>query len=157
MALDACYLTYLTQEIGEATAGARVEKIYQPAKDELILHLRAPGARFRLLFCCTPGCARITLTEKDAENPAQPPLYCMVLRKHLIGARLERVYMPAFERAVFLEFTAKNDFFEPVKKYLIFEILGRTSNLMLIDENQRIIEAIRHIDLASGGRPVALY
>ncbi len=154
MSLDACYLTYLTQEIGEATAGARVEKIYQPAKDELILHLRAPGARFRLLFCCTPGCARMTLTEKDAENPAQPPLYCMVLRKHLIGARLERVYMPAFERAVFLEFTAKNDFFEPVKKYLIFEILGRTSNLMLIDENQRIIEAIRHIDLASGGRQV---
>ena len=115
MALDACFLSLLAKEIDEAVQGARVEKLYQPAKDEIILHLRAPGVRARLLFCCAPNCARITLTEKDAENPAQPPLFCMVLRKHLIGARLERVWMPQFERAIFAEFLGKNDFFEPVK------------------------------------------
>ena len=153
MALDACFLSYLTREIDAATAGARVEKLYQPGKDEIILTLRAPGIRARLLLCCSPNCARITLTEKEAENPAQPPLFCMVLRKHLIGAKLERVYLPQFERAVFLEFTGKNDFFEPVKKYLILEILGRTANLILTDEAGKIIDCIRRIDLtAAGGR-----
>ncbi len=155
MALDACYLSFLSKEIDQTVAGARVEKLYQPAKDEIILHLRAPGMRTRLLLCCAPNCARITLTRKDAENPAQPPLFCMVLRKHLMGARLERVWMPQFERAIFLEFTAKNDFFEPVQKYLVLEILGRTANLMLLDETHKIIEAIRHIDLtAQNGRQV---
>lgn len=150
MALDACFMTHLTREIHETVAEARVEKVYQPGKDEIILNLRAPNLRAKLLFCCTPNCARITLTEQEAENPAQPPLFCMVLRKHLIGARLERVYMPEFERAVFVEFTGKNDFFEPVKKYLVLEILGRTSNLVLMDENQKIIECIRHVDITAG-------
>lgn len=147
MALDACYLTYLTNEINQTVAGARVEKVYQPGKDEIMLNLRSPTVRTKLLFCCTPNYARITLTQKDAEMPAQPPLFCMVLRKHLTGAKIERVYMPAFERAVYVEFLGKNDFFEPVKKYLVLEILGRTSNLLLIDEDQKIIEAIRHVDL----------
>jgi predicted ribosome quality control (RQC) complex YloA/Tae2 family protein len=155
MALDACFLTFLTKEINDTVAGARVEKLYQPGKDEIILHLRAPGIRARLLFCCTPNCARITLTKKEAENPAQPPLFCMVLRKHLMGAKLERVWMPQFERAIFAEFTGKNDFFEPVQKYLVLEILGRTANLMLLDENHKIIESIRHVDLtAQNGRQV---
>ncbi|MBQ9953169.1 MAG: NFACT family protein [Clostridia bacterium] len=155
MALDACFLSLLTQEIDGVVQGARVEKLYQPAKDEIILHLRAPGVRARLLFCCAPNCARITLTEKDAENPAQPPLFCMVLRKHLMGAKLERVWMPQFERAIFAEFLGKNDFFEPVKKYLVLEILGRTANLILLNEDHKIIESIRHIDLtAKNGRQV---
>ena len=147
MALDACFLTYLTKEISALAEGARVEKIHQPGKDEILLHLRAPGFKGRLLFCCTPNCARITITEKETENPAQPPLFCMVLRKHLSGARVDRVYMPEFERAVFVEFTGKNDFFEPVKKILVLEILGRTSNLLLLEESGRIIDAIRHVDL----------
>ncbi len=150
MALDACFLTYLTRQLQETLAGARVEKVYQPGKDEILLHLRAPALRKKLLFCCTPNCARITLTEKDAENPAQPPLFCMVLRKHLIGAKVERVFMPQFERAVFIEFLGKNDFFEPVKKYLVFELLGRSSNLVLMDESNKIIECIRRVDITAG-------
>lgn len=148
MALDACYLSFLVQELNERIVGARVEKVYQPGKDEVLIHLREQRGRSRLLFCCTPNCARITLTEKEVENPAQPPLFCMVLRKHLAGAKVERVFMPAFERAVFVEFSAKNDFFEPVKKYLVLEILGRTSNLLLLDEQHKIIDAIRHVDLS---------
>ncbi len=145
MALDACYLSFLTAQLHQKLAGARVEKVYQPGKDEVLLHLRG---KQRLLFCCTPNCARITLTQKDVENPAQPPLFCMVLRKHLVGAKVERIFMPAFERAVFVEFEAKNDFFEPVKKYLVLEILGRTSNLLLLDQQHKIIDAIRRVDLS---------
>ncbi len=148
MALDACFLSFLTCELHERLEGARVDKVYQPGKDEVLLHLRGQRERCRLLFCCTPNCARITLTEKELENPAQPPLFCMVLRKHLVGAKVERVFMPEFERAVFVEFLAKNDFFEPVKKYLVLEILGRTSNLLLLDEQHKIIDAIRHVDLS---------
>lgn len=155
MALDACFLTFLTKEIDDTVRGARVEKLYQPGKDEILLHLRAPGIRARLLLCGTPNCARITLTQKEAENPAQPPLFCMVLRKHLMGAKLERVYLPQFERAIFMEFTGKNDFFEPVKKYLVLEILGRSANLLLLNEDHKIIEALRHVDLtAQNGRQV---
>jgi len=150
MALDACFLTYLTREINDTVTDARIEKVYQPGKDEIVLNLRAPDLRIKLLFCCTPNCARITLTGGETENPAQPPLFCMVLRKHLIGAKILRVYMPQFERAVFIELLGKNDFFEPVKKYLIFELLGRSSNLVLMDENQKIIECIRHVDITAG-------
>lgn len=150
MALDACFLTYLTREINTTVTDARIEKVYQPGKDEIVLNLRAPELRVKLLFCCTPNCARITLTNGETENPAQPPLFCMVLRKHLIGAKILRVYMPQFERAVFIELLGKNDFFEPVKKYLIFELLGRSSNLVLMDENQKIIECIRHVDITAG-------
>lgn len=150
MALDACFLTYLTREINGTVTDARIEKVYQPGKDEIVLNLRAPELRVKLLFCCTPNCARITLTNGETENPAQPPLFCMVLRKHLIGAKILRVYMPQFERAVFIELMGKNDFFEPVKKYLVFELLGRSSNLVLMDENQKIIECIRHVDITAG-------
>ncbi len=155
MALDACFLTGLVRELNSQMVGARVEKIYQPGRDELLLHLRLPAGKARLLFSCTPNNARLTCTEKEAENPAQPPLFCMVLRKHLSGARLERIWMPAFERVVFVAFTGKNDFFEPVTKYLVLELLGRSANLILLDEQQKIIEAIRHLDLtAAGGRQV---
>ena len=150
MALDACFLTYLTREINGTVTDARIEKVYQPGKDEIVLNLRAPELRVKLLFCCTPNCARITLTNGETENPAQPPLFCMVLRKHLIGAKILRVYMPQFERAVFIELMGKNDFFEPVKKYLVFELLGRSSNLVLMDENHKIIECIRHVDITAG-------
>lgn len=148
MALDACYLSVLAKELHEQCSGARVEKIYQPGKDEILIHLREQKGRRKLLFCCTPNCARITLTQKNLENPAQPPLFCMVLRKHLAGAKVERVYLPAFERAVYVEFSAYNDFFEQVQKTLVLEILGRTSNLLLLDERGMIIDAIRHVDLS---------
>ncbi len=150
MALDACFLNCLVQEINGIVPGTRVEKIYQPGKDEIILNLRGPGVKTRLLFSCAPNCARLTLTEKEAENPAQPPLFCMVLRKHLTGAKVERIYLPEFERAVFLELTGKNDFFEPEKKILVLEILGRTANLVLMDEQGKIIDCIRRVDVTGG-------
>ena len=72
MALDACYLSFLVQELNERIAGARVEKVYQPGKDEVLIHLREQRGRSRLLFCCTPNCARITLTEKEVEIRLSP-------------------------------------------------------------------------------------
>lgn len=143
MALDAAFLTYITRQLNETLAGSTVDKIYQPSKDEVMLHFRG---KKRVMISCSPNAARIHLTERAAENPKTPPGFCMVLRKHLAGARLERVEMPTFERVITLRFQGKNDFFEPVERTLLLEIMGRTSNIILLDEHQKILDAAKHVD-----------
>jgi len=145
MALDACFLQFAAEELSEILCGELIDKIYQPSKDEILLHLRGKG-KHRLMISSSPNSARIHLTEKSVENPKVPPAFCMVLRKHLMGARLLKVYTPAFERVIFLEFEGKNDFFEPEKKILLLEIMGRTSNIILINDERKIINAIKHVD-----------
>lgn len=145
MALDACFLQFAVRKLNESIAGEIVDKIYQPSKDEVLLLLRGKG-KHRLMISSSPNSARIHLTEKSVENPKTPPAFCMVLRKHLQGAKLQRVYTPAFERVVFLEFEGKNDFFEPETKILLLEIMGRTSNIILINNEHKIINAIKHVD-----------
>ena len=145
MALDACFLQFAAMELNNTLSGELVDKIYQPSKDEILLHLRGKG-KHRLMISSSPNSARIHLTEKNVENPKVPPAFCMVLRKHLMGARLLQVYTPAFERVIFLEFEGKNDFFEPEKKILLLEIMGRTSNIILINDANKIINSIKHVD-----------
>ncbi len=145
MALDACFLQFAAEELSHALCGEIIDKIYQPSKDEVLLHLRGKG-KHRLMISSSPNSARIHLTERSVENPKTPPAFCMVLRKHLMGARLLKVYTPAFERVIFLEFEGKNDFFEPERKILLLEIMGRTSNIILIDAAHKIINAIKHVD-----------
>lgn len=145
MALDACFLQFAARELEQTLAGEIIDKIYQPSKDEILLHLRGKG-KHRLMISSSPNSARIHLTEKSVENPKTPPAFCMVLRKHLQGARLQKIYTPAFERVIFLEFEGKNDFFEPETKILLLEIMGRTSNIILINDAHKIINAIKHVD-----------
>lgn len=144
MALDACFLQLI---VGSLTplVGAQVDKIYQPSRDEILLHLRG-RERAKLMISSSPNSPRIHLTEQTVENPKTPPAFCMVLRKHLQGARIQKIYTPAFERVIFLEFEGKNDFFEPETKILLLEIMGRTSNIILLDEKHKIINAIKHVD-----------
>lgn len=147
MAFDAAFLQFAAKELEDKLSGAFVDKIYQPSKDEIMLSFRGRG-KARLMISCSPGTARIHLTERAVENPKVPPNFCMVLRKHLLNARLKRVYTPAFERVIMLCFEGKNDFFEPVEKTLLLEIMGRTSNIILIDTENRIINSIKHVDLS---------
>ncbi len=144
MALDACFLQFIAKEL-QPLVGAQVDKVYQPSKEEIILHLRG-REKGRLMISSSPNAARIHLTERSVENPKVPPAFCMVLRKHLQGARIQKIYTPAFERVIFLEFEGKNDFFEPETKILLLEIMGRTSNIILLDEAHKIINAIKHVD-----------
>ena len=134
MALDACYLTFLTNELNSKLTECRVDKVFQPSRDEIVLNLRGLG-RYKLVISCSPHSPRITITSAELDNPPVPPMFCMVLRKHLTGARVERIYMPCLERAVFLDFEAKNEFFEPVKRTLVAELTGRSANIILLDEN----------------------
>ncbi|MBR5782656.1 MAG: NFACT family protein [Clostridia bacterium] len=145
MALDACFLRFTAASLQEQLAGSVIDKIYQPSKEEVVLHLRG-REKHKLMISSSPNAARIHLTDQSVENPKVPPAFCMVLRKHLSGARVIKIYTPAFERVIFIEFEGKNDFFEPETKILLLEIMGRTSNIILLDAKHKIINAIKHVD-----------
>lgn len=152
MSLDACFLTFLTRQLNSELCGMRVEKIFMPSRDESVFVMRGTE-RKRLLINASTNSPRVSLTATDTENPAVPPTFCMVLRKHFLGGRLKRVYMPSFERCIVFEFECKNDFFEPVTKSIVSELMGRSANMILVDGGGRIIDAVRRADL-SGGRTV---
>ena len=98
MAFDAFFLSAVLTEIREKTPGGRVEKIHQPSRDTVILHLKSPEGRYKLLFGMNPTAPRLHLTEANPENPPEPPMFCMLLRKHLLGARLVNIAQIPMER-----------------------------------------------------------
>ena len=160
MSLDACYLTYLTAELDDKLKGSRVEKVFMPSRDEVVFVMRGMQ-KHRLLINASTNAPRVCITTDDPENPKVPPTFCMVMRKHFNGAKLLRAYMPEFERVIRFEFECKNDFFETVYKTVVVELMGRSANMIVVDQNDKIIDAIRRIDLsANSGRcilPQALY
>ena len=103
MAFDAFFLSAVLEEVRTRCIGARVEKIHQPARDTVIVHLRCQEGREKLLFAANPTSPRLHLTAASPENPAQPPMFCMLLRKHLLGAKLTEITQPPMERVVDLE------------------------------------------------------
>lgn len=160
MSLDALFLTFLTRELNEKLVGSRVDKIFMPSRDESVFVMRG-RERHKLLINVSTNSPRLSLTDSDPENPKIPPAFCMLLRKHFSGGRVERVYMPDFERCIRFDFECKNDFFEPVQKSMVLELTGRSANMILLDSDDRIIDAMRKLDLSSGsGRcilPTARY
>ena len=147
MAFDAVFLSAVLQEIREKATGARVEKIHQPARDTVILHLRCENSREKLLFAPNPAAPRLHLTDSNPENPAEPPMFCMLLRKHLMGARLRQITQAPMERAAEFIFDCTDEMGFPVQKKLIAELMGRTCNLYLVGGDGRIIDCLRRIGL----------
>ena len=143
MALDAICLQAIVEELRPQLLGLRIDKVQQPARDQVILLLR--GNR-RLLFNAGAGAPRIQLTELIRDNPAEPPMFCMLLRKHLVGARVADIVQPHLERLVRLELDITDDFGQPGKRTLILEAMGRRSNLILLDGEGRIIDCLRRVD-----------
>ena len=152
MAFDATYLGAVLDEI-RALGDARVEKIHQPAKDAVILLLRGRENRAKLLISPNPAAPRLHLTTANPENPAQPPMFCMLLRKHLSGARLAKVEQLPMERCAVFTFDTIDDFGDPTQKHLVAELMGRTCNLYLLDANHRIMDCLRRIGLDESTRP----
>ncbi len=142
MPLDAIFAEELARELAEELVGMKIDKIRQPEKDTVILALRGR----RLLICFGSGSARVCLTDAEYENPAQPPMFCMLLRKHLTGARIESVTRPERERILLFGLAAVDEMGQSVKKTLAAELLGRNANLILIDADGRIIDAARRVD-----------
>lgn len=147
MALDAAFLSYLKNEINTRLEGSRVDKVHQPEKDEIDIVLRLKNGNARLLVSSNPNSPRVHFTTLNKENPMQPPMFCMLLRKHLSGAKWAGARQPDSERIIFLDFLSRNELGDEVKRTVAVEIMGKYSNIILIDENNRIIDSVKHVDL----------
>ena len=156
MAFDAVFLSAVLAEVRERCLGARVDKIHQPSRDTLILHLRSRDSREKLLFAVNPTAPRLHLTSASPENPAEPPMFCMLLRKHLLGARLTEITQLPMERAAFFTFDCTDEMGDAVQKRLAAELMGRTCNLYLLAPDGRILDCLRRIGLDETTRRPAL-
>ncbi len=143
MALDAVCLQAAVREIAPQVEGLKIEKIQQPARDQVVLLLR--GSR-RLLLCASASQPRLNLTEVLRDNPSQPPMFCMLLRKHLAGGRIITLRQEPLERVVTLEIEAMNELGEMGRFSLVLEAMNRHSNLILCGGDGRIIDCMRRVD-----------
>ena len=155
MAFDALLMGAVLQEIRQ-TLPCRVEKIHQPARDTVILQLKTESGRQKLLFSPNPAAPRLHLTTANPENPDQPPMFCMLLRKHLSGARLVQISQMPMERMATFTFDCMDEMGDPVQKRLVAELMGRTCNLYLLDPDNRIIDCLRRIGLDESAKRAAL-
>ena len=146
MPFDAFFLTAVRRELEGSLTGCRIDKVQQPQRDTLILSMRGAAGGGRLLLTASPNHPRIHLTNEPAENPAQPPMFCMLLRKHLTGGRLVSMQQPEMERLLDLTFDCTDEMGSPTRKHLILEIMGRNSNLILTGEDGRILTAPAGVD-----------
>lgn len=148
MAMDGFSVAALTYEINKTLSGAKPDKIQQTESDELLISFFGPNGQKKLRLTANAAVARVCLTEEKKQSPKTAPLFCMLLRKHLSGARLKEATQPDFERVMVLTFDGTDEFGDPCEKRLVAELMGRHSNLILVDGNGRIIDAIRHVDFS---------
>ncbi len=156
MAFDAFYLKFTLEEIEKKCLAARVEKIHQPSRDSLVLLLKGANGREKLLLVANPTAPRLHLTSASPENPAEPPMFCMLLRKHLLGARLAEIRQQEMERQVEFTFDCTDEMGFPVQKRLVAELMGRTCNVYLLSPEGRILDCLRRIPLDESTRRAAL-
>ena len=143
MPLDGICMQAVAEELRPKLTGLRIDKVQQPVRDQVILLLRGNQ---RLLLCAGAGAPRIQLTELARDNPAEPPMFCMLLRKHLVGGRIAALEQPPLERLVRLDIDITDDFGRPGRRTLVLEAMGRRSNVILLDGEGRIIDCLRRVD-----------
>ncbi len=148
MAFDGLVVRALALELSEKLNGARLDKIYQPESDELLLAFHTPDGAYKVTLSANASIPRIALTEKTKENPMVAPMFCMLLRKHLTSAHLVSVTQPGLERMLIFELETRNELGDQVTKKLIVEIMGRHSNIILVDENGNVSDSIKRIDFS---------
>ena len=146
MPMDGLTVGFAARELNEMLRGGRIDKITQPERDTAVLVIRAGGANHRLLLCASPNNARCHLTMGTYSNPLEPPALCMLMRKQLTGARITEIRQVGGDRIVHVDMDAVNELGDHVLRRLVLEIMGRHSNLLLLDENGRILEATRHVN-----------
>ena len=146
MALDASAVRCLINEIAPLIRNGRIDKIHQPEKDEIIIHIRTFENKYKLLVSASPANPRLHFTEHSKSNPKTAPMFCMLLRKHIGSAKITDICQEGFERIVKISFESYDELGDLTQKHLIIEIMGRHSNIILTDNNMKIIDAIKHID-----------
>lgn len=155
MAFDVIFATAVAKELDGALAGARVEKVYQPSKEEILLFCRVGRETKKLIVSSSPASARVCFTETAGENPAAPPMFCMLLRKHLAGAQIENVETVGFERAIKITFACRDELGFECRRYLIAEIMGKYSNIIFAgddDGKMKILGVTKPVDMTTSSR-----
>lgn len=145
MAFDGLFTMAMANELKQLETG-RITKIHQPNALEIVLHIRSKGENYKLLCSIHPSYARVHLTEHSIDNPAEPPMFCMLLRKHIEGGIIHAITTDSFERILTFNIESKNEIGDQVFRKLTMEIMGRHSNIMLIDEgNGKMIDSLKHL------------
>lgn len=157
MALDGIFLRHIKNEIEKESLGARVNQIYQPNRDELVLVLRTFGGSKKLLLSARANSPRVNFCANSPENPATPPMFCMLLRKRLGGGKLTSLRQLECDRVLFLDFECVNELGDVVELSLACEIMGMYSNIILIDRGTGvIIDALKRVDITVSSRRFVL-
>ena len=146
MALDAILLSALAKELAPKLEGARIDKVQQPERDSVLISVRNNGENMRLLINAGAGSGRIQLTSQSFENPAEPPMFCMLLRKYLVGARIEKLTQPNWERLLLVDIISHNELGDNINLRLAVELMGRSANLVLVGDDGRIVDCLRRMD-----------
>ena len=149
MAFDGLFTKAMCEELTHTINGGRINKIHQPYPNEIIMIIRANGKNHKLLLSAHPSYSRAQLTEEAYENPQDPPMFCMLLRKHLEGAIIENIYQKDLDRIIIFDIKGRNEIGDISYKKLIVEIMGRHSNIILVNnENNTILDSIKHVSYA---------
>ena len=146
MPMDGIMAGFAARELDSILRDGRIDRITQPERDTVIITVRAGNANRQLLLCASPNNARLHLTESRFANPLEPPALCMLLRKQLTGGRIRCVSQVQGDRIIHVDAEAVNEMGDHVLRRLVLEIMGRHSNLILLDENGKILEAARHVN-----------
>ena len=148
MALDGIVISALANETAKKIVGGRIDKIHQPEKDELIISVRTFDGAVKLLLCANPSFPRFHITNIQKENPDKPPMFCMLLRKHIQGGKILSVKQDGFERIVRFTIESYDEMGFLSEKYLTIEIMGKHSNIILTDKDGKILDSIVHVDFS---------
>lgn len=146
MALDGIFLYHLKNEIAQFAIDSRVDKIHQPSKDEIIINLRSRQGSKKLLLSCNADAARIHFTEFPPENPAKPPMFCLLLRKRLAGAWVTDIEQDNLERILKINFSGTDELGDKTNYSLIIEIMGKYSNIIFVGKDGKIIDSMKRVD-----------
>lgn len=146
MALDGIFLYHLKNEIASFAVDSRVDKIHQPSRDEIVISLRSREGSRKLLMSCNADSARIHFTEFAPENPPKPPMFCLMLRKRLTGAWITSIEQDNLERILRINFSGTDELGDKTNYALIIEIMGKYSNIIFVDRDNRIIDSLKRVD-----------
>lgn len=146
MAIDGLFLHFIKKELEDFAVGAKVDKLYLPTKHELVMLLRTRTQNRRLFISVSGNAPRINFTEYAPENPANPPMLCMLLRKQLSGAVVTGIRQLGFDRVLFIDMEATNEIGDRVKRTLAVEIMAQYSNCILLDGDGTIIDSLKRVD-----------
>ena len=150
MAFDGVFLSHIASELQQAV-GSRVDKIYQPTRDDILLTLSKRGFSGKLLITVSSVGPRIHFTQETYENPATPPMFCMLMRKYFSSARLDSVRQQGLDRVLCLDFSSYNEMGDEIELCIVVEIMGRQSNVILLSDG-RVLDALRRSDPEKSGR-----